>query len=546
MERADLIKRVVTLDPPKHWCSVVFLALVWNVLALATAGSVSGTVREGSGNPLSGAKVTLTNEKTVLSVSTSTSKEGRYSFVGVEPGIYAVIAEIAGFRGQASRRVTVSAGENRTIDLSMVHDEAGKQVTRPDSSQPAADVEFYDVNRLKQGELDKAVAYGAHSAPRQAQTAANLLQGAAQIRTNTVAGQAEAKLQTGPAKNAAAIELQLKEAVRLTPGSFAAQHSLGEFYLREGKPAAAVLHLEKAQQIDPVHNANNYDLALAYFLAGNLSRARQQIQNLLQKKETAELHNLLGDVEEKAGNTVAAAGEYQKAAHMEPSEKHLFDWGNHLLLHQAYEPAAQVFSHSVTRYPGSARLRIGLGIAQYSRGQYDEAVKFLCEAADLDPEDPHPYLFLGKMYGVSTSMTGEVNRRLAQFVELHPKNAQAHYYYAMNLWKGQRGQEQTEPGKIESELNTAVALDPKLSEAHFQLGVLYSDQRRHSEAIRALRQAIQLQPSLDEAHYRLGQAYQRTGQRALAAQQFEIYKRLHEQKTESRQDREKTEALVPR
>jgi len=154
-------------------------------------------------------------------------------------------------------------------------------------------------------------------------------------------------------------------------------------------------------------------------------------------------------------------------------------------------------------------------------------VKLLCEAADLDPADSRPYLFLGEMYGVSVEMANEITKRMAQFVIYHPENAKAHYYYAVNLWKGHRdGGQPVDFDLIEKSLERAVALDPTLAEAHFELGVLYSEQQRYSEAINALRRAVSLQPDHLKAHYRLAQLYQRTGQQALAARELEIHQSL--------------------
>ena len=89
---------------------------------------------------------------------------------------------------------------------------------------------------------------------------------------------------------------------------------------------------------------------------------------------------------------------------MAPTEEHLFDWGNNLLQLRAFEDAAKVFTPAIARHPQSARLHVGLGIAQYSRGQYEDAVKSFCQAADLAPADPRPYQFLGEMYGVAPAM----------------------------------------------------------------------------------------------------------------------------------------------
>lgn len=335
-------------------------------------------------------------------------------------------------------------------------------------------------------------------------------------------------------EESALIERNLKEALRRSPSSFEAHHNLGEFYIQQGKLTAAIPYLEKAQQLNPPHYVNSYDLAMVWFQTGNLPQARAQIRQIIGWKETAELHSLLGDVEDKAGQLVAAAEEYQRAARMDESENHLLDLGNSLIKINAFDAAVQIFDYSLKKYPRSAKLRVGLGIAYYSRGQYNEAIKQLGEASDLEPTDPRPYLFLGEMYGVSSELAGEITRRMAQFVKSHPNNALAHYYYAVNLRQGKRGNESpVDLKQVETLLKTAIALDSTLALAHFELGVLYAEQRQYPEAINALRKAVRLKPEMEKAHYRLAQVYQRTGQKELAAKELEIHKRLKDRETES-------------
>ena len=67
----------------------------------------------------------------------------------------------------------------------------------------------------------------------------------------------------------------------------------------------------------------------------------------MQQKNTGELHNLLGQIEESDGKFVAAANEFDIAAHMDPSEENLFAWGSEFLLHRTYEPAIEVFDESL-------------------------------------------------------------------------------------------------------------------------------------------------------------------------------------------------------
>ena len=264
--------------------------------------------------------------------------------------------------------------------------------------------------------------------------------------------------------------------------------------------------------------------ALGYLEAGEPARAVEVIRGVLPRRDTAAVRNQLGDALEAAGDLLAAAEEFQKAAHREATEEHLFDWGNNLLQLRAYEPATEVLSEAIRRYPRSARLHVGLGIARYSRGQFEAAIRAFCAAADLEPGDERPYLFLGEMYGVSTELSPEVTKRLARFVERRPGHALGHFFYAMSLWKGAPGT--VPPPDVQGHLKQAISLDPRLAKAHFQLGALYTDQRRDPEAIAALKEAVRLDPALAQAHYRLAQVYRRTGRQDLAEKALAAFERL--------------------
>ena len=325
-------------------------------------------------------------------------------------------------------------------------------------------------------------------------------------------------------------EEQFRKAVELEPENFDANHNLGEAYIRAGKIAAAAPYLEKAQHLDASNYDNGYDLALAYLTIGRTKDARALIQSLLQQKNTAELHNLLAEVEEKDGNFVVAANEYETAAHMDPSESNLFDWASELLIHRTLEPSITIFRDAAQRYPQSSRLAIGLGMALYSLGKYDDAVASLLRAADLSPSDARIYPFLARSYDSSPGQADEVIKRFRRFAELQPRNGRAFYYYAMSIWKGKRAQDPTvDLHEVESLLKKSIVLDPSLAEAQLQLGNLYSDQSHYAEAIPYYNRALGLNSDLADAHYRLGQAYVRTNQKDLAQPELQLYQQLRAQ-----------------
>ena len=325
-------------------------------------------------------------------------------------------------------------------------------------------------------------------------------------------------------------EEHFSKAVELDPDTYDTNHNLGAAYAHNGKVSKAIAYLEKAQSLNPASYDNGYDLSLAYFITGRLKDARSSVQALLKIKDTAELHNLLAQIEERDGNFIAAVNEFQTAAHLDPSESNLFDWGGELLVHRTLDPAVEVYRQATERYPNSPRLMVGLGMAYYARGNYDDAVKAFLRGADLDPSDARCYRFLSRAYDSSPSQAADVIERFRRYAEMQPRNGLALYYYAMSLWKGKRVQDPAfDPKPIDALLRRAIAADPSLAEAHLQLGNLTADQGKFSEAIPQYQRALELNSELADAHYRLGQAYVRTSQKEKAQEQFQVYQQLRAQ-----------------
>ena len=311
------------------------------------------------------------------------------------------------------------------------------------------------------------------------------------------------------------------------PESFAANRRVAEYYLGHHQIESALPWLEKAAQIDPADYDNGYDLALARLETKDVDGAGKLLREMLSRQDRSELHNLLGDVEEAKGNLDEAAKQYETAARMDPSEKNLFDLGTDLLRHQAYRPALTLFRYAAGKYPKAAPLQVGLGVALYSTSNYAEAVKTLCIAVDLNPADTKAIDFLGKMYDVAPELSEEVTRRLARFAELYPNNPSANYYYALGLRKrnlstGLNGSEE----KVEALLRKAVALRPGFADAHFQLGLLYSDEKQTASAVRELEETVRLRPDWKTAHYRLAQLYAEQGKAELSRREFQVFRSL--------------------
>jgi tetratricopeptide (TPR) repeat protein len=250
----------------------------------------------------------------------------------------------------------------------------------------------------------------------------------------------------------------------------------------------------------------------------------------------ADSHRELGDRAEHSGDPLAAVREYEQAVRLNPSEQNYFAWGTELLLHRAIKPAAEVFSKGVAAHPKSARMLAGLGAALYASGSYADAARHVCAASDLQPADPTPYLFLGKMEKAAPDPLPCAAEKLARFAHDQPTNALGNYYYAVALWKQSRAADkgaEESPTLQQSEalLQRAISADPKLDEAYVQLGVLYAAQGNFRQAITAYKKAIEVNPQSSEAHYRLALAYKRVGEEGKSEQEMQLYKQTEKTET---------------
>jgi len=261
----------------------------------------------------------------------------------------------------------------------------------------------------------------------------------------------------------------------------------------------------------------------------------------------ADEHRLSGEQDEKQGDPLAAVHEFEQAAHFEPNEQNYFEWGSELLLHRAVWQALEVFEKGAAAYPKSARMLTALGTTLFAGARYDEAALRLCEASDLDPADPEPYIFMGKIEMAAPNPLSCVEPKLARFVQQQPDNSLANYLYAMAIWKRQQQPpDQLAAQQVETFLAKAVAIDAKCADAYLQLGILYSSERNIERAIAFYLKAIDADPKLAEAHYRLAVAYDRNGEHAKAAQEFQLHDEIKKAEAEAteRQRREIKQFLV--
>jgi tetratricopeptide (TPR) repeat protein len=339
------------------------------------------------------------------------------------------------------------------------------------------------------------------------------------------------------AKNGTQEEAALRLAVEREPTDFQRVDALGEYYFRNENWPESARWLAKAYSLSAANEAVGYDLSFALMQAGELEEAKRQVEQLLSRSDGARLHSLLGAIADRSADYLEAARQYHRAAEIDPSESNIFDLATFLVQHKKYvgfvDEAIKFFRYGVAQYPQSSQMMVGLGVALYVSQQYDEAVRVLCSAVDLDPTDRRPVEFLGKARRVSPEVAGEVDERLRDFAERYPDNATTSYYYAFSLWERGGGEEGKNLDQIERLLRTAEARAPGWYEPYYQLGVVYESEKRYPDAIREMKETAKIEPEFAPAHFRLATLYSRTGDKTRAALESENLRRIKDKDRKS-------------
>ncbi len=104
-----------------QFCLAVFavLALTFSAFAQVQNGQFSGTVLDPTGATVAGAKVTITNPATNLTVSTTTNSGGNYTVKELPIGSYKLTAEAPGFKTVSNTDVVLNAGVIAHVDFKL-------------------------------------------------------------------------------------------------------------------------------------------------------------------------------------------------------------------------------------------------------------------------------------------------------------------------------------------------------------------------------------------------------------------------------------------
>ncbi|MGH9433021.1 MAG: tetratricopeptide repeat protein [Terriglobia bacterium] len=297
------------------------------------------------------------------------------------------------------------------------------------------------------------------------------------------------------------------DALTLPPAADAAfRVQMGGLLASAGMASQAAAEFERAARESPPRAELLYDLALAQFEAGQPSAALANAERARALTDSAETESLLGDIEEKRGDSLAAVHSYQAAARLNPNhEQYQMALGLDLLQHQTYQPAQAVFQAATQRFPRSVRLRIALGITDYLLEDYDAAANDLMAAGNMGKESGVAYQYLGEtQLEQPTTPSAVATSQLCHYADAHPRDGNLLAYCGAMLARveHEHGAPAPSPDAMRR-LESAARLVPNDAVARCELGKAYEELKQWTVAKQNLEACARLTPDSPEAHYRL-------------------------------------------
>ncbi|MBI1762077.1 MAG: carboxypeptidase regulatory-like domain-containing protein [Acidobacteria bacterium] len=146
----------------------LLLSLAATGLAQTNRGGISGTVTDVTGAVVPGAKVTITNAGTNQSQTLTTSSDGAFNALSLEPVVYRITVEATGFKKAVLNNVKVDTASTATANIALTPGEVANEVTvtaesplinaeRGTTSQTITERQIQDVPLNNRSVLDLAV-----------------------------------------------------------------------------------------------------------------------------------------------------------------------------------------------------------------------------------------------------------------------------------------------------------------------------------------------------------------------------------------------------
>jgi Flp pilus assembly protein TadD len=338
--------------------------------------------------------------------------------------------------------------------------------------------------------------------------------------------------------------LESLHALKLSSNQHVAlRQRIAELLISHGDFAPAVEELKQAVKAEPGNTDLIFNLALAQFKAGQGKEALATAESCKALRDSGELEDLLGDIQESLGDNLSAVRSYQAAVELAPHDEDFrISLTLELIKHRSFSAAKLVLKQAEGLFPKSWRIQLALGMVEYFVGTKENASRILLHAADLAPQPQLVLRYLGDVEMDEASIPDAAAvARICDFAKQHPEAGRQQFYCgALQRRTQYAARDKSHLDKIERYLTTAGKLMPNEAGPHCELGKLYIRLEEWKLAQRESELCAQLDPDSASAHYRLARVYRQTGQTERLHHEIELYKAASRRLADQNEERQKT------
>ena len=300
----------------------------------------------------------------------------------------------------------------------------------------------------------------------------------------------------------------------------------------------SVQRFEFALAADPQSWIAQYDLAIAELYAGQTEKALALLKPLAAaQSDNPAILSFLGSAYESSNQLPSALDAYKRAVEADPQNPDRYlDYTRLLMDLDRTDEASKLVEQGIssadaTEDPYALDLR--LGVLRLKQARFDEARSAFNQAIALHPELVLGYVAQAQSYMQQGSDEDAMEWLLKARSKL-PQDATLEYYFGLVSLRLGRLPE------AEAALKNSARLQPDVVESHSQLGKLYSQTDRFTEAKVEFERVIALSPLNSNAHYQLSKIYARLGDTKKAAEMADAARGLMQAQREAGLARQKS------
>lgn len=221
---------------------------------------------------------------------------------------------------------------------------------------------------------------------------------------------------------------EYKTILSKNPDDFETQFNLGLEYFKASNHAQAIIHLQKARDIEPEHAQIYFNLGLVYMAQDNYTQAASCFeQAIAHKSDYAKAYYFLGTACQKLNQEDAALENFQKNISFTPDNyEALIGIARIYRNKNQTEQAVNYFQKALTLQPKNLHILFDIAYLYTVNGQYDQATNWYKKLLAISPDTvdascnmAHVLRYQGRMH--------EAVPYYQQVVSKRPDFSHAHY-----------------------------------------------------------------------------------------------------------------------